>query len=153
MVTRSLGGVVAAVEARRDHQWLERPERELDVGVAHALDKFQPHDQQRELQRRNADGEAYGEIPQEGDDLVEQMVAVIGPEAELTLRVMQRMQRVPPPIGVGEPMAPIFGEIQDQRIAKERDDRMAEQKGKTISRSGGMKPASTTAPLKKVCSW
>ena len=63
----------------------------------------------------------------ERDQVVQHVVAVVRPERHLPLRVVQRMQRPPPAEHVRQPVAPVVGEIEDDRVDAERQHRLAEQ--------------------------
>jgi hypothetical protein len=56
------------------------------------------------------------------------VVAVVRPERHLALRVVQRMQRPPPAQLMRDPVPPVVGKVEDQRIEEKSDPRMPEQR-------------------------
>ena len=67
--------------------------------------------------------------------IVEQMVAVVGPERHLPLAVMHRMQFPPEPDAMFPAVVPVAGEIQHQQIHHERDEGCVVTPGHRLSNS------------------
>ena len=61
------------------------------------------------------------------DQVVQHVVAVVGPERHLPLRVVQRMQRPPPAEPVRQPVPPVVGAVEDDRVNHEGQHLLAEQ--------------------------
>jgi len=88
--------MMQTVEARRDKQPVAKPaKRHADIGVTQAFDETHEQEQQRKLQRWNADRQTDHAKPDGRNKIVQQVISVVGPEAHLPLRVVQRVQRVP----------------------------------------------------------
>src|ERR1700758_113899 len=95
------------MEARRHQQSFSEPAKgQSDIGVAQALDKSHEEHEHRKLQRRNSDREPDHTEPQPRNQVIQKMIAVIGPEAHLPLSMMQRVQRIPTAERMRQTMAP-----------------------------------------------
>jgi hypothetical protein len=70
---------------------------------------------------RHADQQRDDGKPEAANQVVEQMVAAVGPQRHLALTVVDRVQRPPPAKTVRQAVAPVFGEVQDQEIDQETE--------------------------------
>ena len=121
--------VMRAMKPRRDQQTLAHDaERDPGVGMRQALDEAQHQHQQRKLHRRHADRQRNHAEPQERNEIVQQVIAVVRPERHLALRVMHRMQRPPPAEHVRHAVPPIVGKVQNDGVDRKGQHRMAEQR-------------------------
>src|SRR5690349_6504462 len=85
-------GVMAAMERRTDEQALAEPtEMQTDVRVLHALREVRNRDEHDELRRRHANEQRDHGEETRLQQIVEQMVAVVGPQRHLLLAVMHRV--------------------------------------------------------------
>src|ERR1700682_4583131 len=109
-----------AMKARGHQQSFSEPAKgQPDIGVAQALDKSHEEHEHRKLQRRNTDSEPDHTEPQPRYQIVQKMIAIIGPKAHLPLSVMQSVQRVPTAEGMRQTMAPVIRAVEDKGVYNE----------------------------------
>ena len=89
-----------------------------------------------------------GAEPKRGNGLIQDVIAIIGPEGHLPLRVMYRMQGPPPAYAMLQAMAPVFAEIKDNDINEEGEQRNLMQKGENRFQRWGDKARIRQHPLK-----
>ena len=105
--------VMAAVKARADQQPVaDRAETEPHVGVREALDHAADDGDHDELAGLHADDLRNTGEPDPLDSAVEQMIAVVRPEAHHALAVVQAVQSPPDAEAVLQPVPPVISEIQ-----------------------------------------
>src|ERR1700674_5671595 len=115
-----------AMEARGHQQSFSEPAKgQPDIGVAQALDKSHEQHEHGKLQRRNADSEPDHTEPQPRYQIVQKVIAVIGPEAHLPLSMMQSVKRVPTAKRMGQTMAPVLRAVEDKGVNDESGHRVA----------------------------
>ena len=86
------------------------------------------------------------------DHVVQHVVAVVGPEGHLPLRVVHAVQRPPPAEHVLEPVPPVLAEIQDHDIERAAPAAAwSRSSGNSVSSVGGTKPASASQPVPAAC--
>jgi hypothetical protein len=57
--------------------------------------------------------------PEAADQVVEQVVAAVGPQGHLPLAVVDGVQCPPPAQRVRQAVAPVFGEVEEQQVDEE----------------------------------
>ena len=97
--------VVHPVELRADQKVFERAKVPAQIGVRQGFHEPEHGKHQRELLRRQADGQRDGRHPERRDQVVEDVYAVIRPERHLLLRMVHRVQ-LPPPLDAVLPAVP-----------------------------------------------
>lgn len=110
----------------------ESAETDADIGMGEVLDQFAEQDQQREFVRRHPHGDAH---PGENEGLkgaIEVTAAVVAPAAQLALTVVQAVHGPPPRNCVLGAMEPVVGEIVNQVIEQEAQERMGFEHGQPM---------------------
>ena len=86
-------GVVKAMKAWADHETLQpRPPSQAHIGMLQVLAQLSERHPDQELAGLNANQQSHPTHHRGVEDVIEQVVAVVGPGIEVTLRVMKRMQ-------------------------------------------------------------
>ncbi len=116
-------GVVQPMEAGRDQQPIAQPaEMQPHIGVLQALQQLRDGDQQHVLRRLHADHQCRDGKHRAMQQIVEEVIAVVGPQCHLLLAVVQRVQ-VPPPVeGVRQAVVRVVEQVEQHQVDQEADD-------------------------------
>jgi len=82
------------------------------VRVRDATQEAEAHDKKWELDRREPDAQAHSDQPYIGNRVLKDVRPVIRPRRHLIFGMVEGMDAVPPPISMGEAMAPIVREVE-----------------------------------------
>ncbi len=116
--------VVCAVKTRTDPQPLTQPTKtHTQIGMLKALAQLRQGHHRNELAGRNANDLSHHDPNQRMQQVVQHMVAVVGPLRHLTLRMMHRMQGPPGVELMLRAMQPIVDEVKHNEINDEADQR------------------------------
>ncbi len=113
-----------AVKARAHQQPLPQPaERQPDVGMLQTLQRTRHQRQRDKLVGRHADQQRQRCEKCRHQHVVEHMVAIVRPQAKLTLAVVHRVQFPPPLDLVLGAVIPVTSKVEHDQVDQEADQR------------------------------